>query len=321
MDEVVADSLAQRRFAVQVVGLFGVLALLLAGIGIYGVMAYSVSQRTREIGIRVALGASKGNIMKWVLRQGMILICIGLAAGLIAAFAVTRLLRTLLFGVTTTDLITYVSLAAVLGRCSAHCLLHPGAPSDAGRSTYCASLRVRGLGDEHGQHDQGYSICNKRSVESDQGFTAIACFDSGTRHWSEYGDFQRHQLSLLRPLPYEDPSRLVTFRSNQSAPDLIDVEAQTKTFSRLGGMVSQPLAYTAGAEPVQIEVGQVTGGYFDTLGVKPSLGRYIGSDDDKNGAPYVVVLSQAVWAREFNSNPRIVGKRCHLAETFTRSSE
>jgi len=63
----------------------------------------------------VALGASKGNIMKWVLRQGMILICIGLAAGLIAAFAVTRLLRTLLFGVTTTDLITYVSLAAVLG--------------------------------------------------------------------------------------------------------------------------------------------------------------------------------------------------------------
>ena len=115
MDEVIADSLAQRRFAVQVVGLFGVLALLLAGIGIYGVMAYSVSQRTREIGIRVALGASKGNIMKWVLRQGMILICIGLAAGLIAAFAVTRLLRTLLFGVTTTDLITYVSLAAVLG--------------------------------------------------------------------------------------------------------------------------------------------------------------------------------------------------------------
>jgi ABC-type antimicrobial peptide transport system permease subunit len=115
MNEVVADSLAQRRFAVQVVGLFGVLALLLASIGIYGVMAYSVSQRTREIGIRVALGASRANIMKWVLRQGLILICIGLAAGLLAAVIVTRLLRTLLFGVTATDIITYVSLAAVLG--------------------------------------------------------------------------------------------------------------------------------------------------------------------------------------------------------------
>ena len=115
MNEVVADSLAQRRFAVQVVGLFGVLALLLASIGIYGVMAYSVSQRTREIGIRVALGASRANIMKWVLRQGLILICIGLAAGLLAAVVVTRLLRTLLFGVTATDVVTYVSLAAVLG--------------------------------------------------------------------------------------------------------------------------------------------------------------------------------------------------------------
>src|SRR4029079_12606684 len=115
MDSLISASLAQRRFAMQVVGLFGVLALLLAGIGIYGVMAYSVTQRTREIGIRVALGASKGNIMKWVLRQGMILICIGLAAGLIAAFAVTRLLRTLLCVVTTSDLITYVSLAAVRG--------------------------------------------------------------------------------------------------------------------------------------------------------------------------------------------------------------
>jgi len=115
MNEVVADSLAQRRFAVQVVGLFGVLALLLASIGIYGVMAYSVSQRTREIGIRVALGASRANIMKWVLRQGLILISIGLAAGLLTAVVVTRLLKTLLFGVTATDVITYVSLAAVLG--------------------------------------------------------------------------------------------------------------------------------------------------------------------------------------------------------------
>ena len=114
MEDVVADSLAQRRFAMQVVGLFGVLALLLASIGIYGVMAYSVNQRTREIGIRVALGASRGNILRWVLQQGVALIGAGVAVGLLAAFAMSRLLRSLLFNVAPTDIITYAALAALL---------------------------------------------------------------------------------------------------------------------------------------------------------------------------------------------------------------
>jgi putative ABC transport system permease protein len=114
MADVISDSLAQRKFAMQVVGLFGLLALLLAGIGIYGVMTYSVSQRTREIGIRVALGASKGVILRWVLRQGMLLILAGVATGLLGAFALTRLLRSLLFGVAPTDLVTYAVLAGLL---------------------------------------------------------------------------------------------------------------------------------------------------------------------------------------------------------------
>ncbi|HSS19154.1 MAG TPA: ABC transporter permease [Pyrinomonadaceae bacterium] len=114
MENVVAASLAQRRFAMQVVGLFGILALLLAGIGIYGVMAYSVTQRTREIGIRLALGASTGNILRWLLQQGMKLTLIGVGAGLLGAFVLMRLLRGLLFGITTTDLVTYLGLTFVL---------------------------------------------------------------------------------------------------------------------------------------------------------------------------------------------------------------
>ena len=114
MEQVVAESVSRRRFAMQVVGLFGILALLLAAVGIYGVIAYSVTQRTREIGIRVALGASRGVILRWVLKQGMYLIMFGVCAGLLGAFALTRLIRSLLFGVGPTDVVTYAALAILL---------------------------------------------------------------------------------------------------------------------------------------------------------------------------------------------------------------
>jgi putative ABC transport system permease protein len=112
MAQVAAESVSRRRFAMQVVGLFGILALLLAAVGIYGVIAYSVTQRTREIGIRVALGASKTAILRWVLKQGLILTIAGVVVGLVGAFVLTRLLRSLLFGVA--DIVTYGALAALL---------------------------------------------------------------------------------------------------------------------------------------------------------------------------------------------------------------
>jgi predicted permease len=114
MESLVSASLAQRRFALQIVGLFGFVALLLAGLGIYGVMAYSVNQKTREIGIRLALGAGRSDILRWVLKQGMQLALAGVTVGLVAAFALTRLLRTLLFEVVPTDTVTYLGLAALL---------------------------------------------------------------------------------------------------------------------------------------------------------------------------------------------------------------
>ena len=114
MTQVAAESVSRRKFAMQLVGLFGVLALLLAGVGIYGMIAYSVTQRTREIGIRVALGASRSAILRWVLKQGMILTVAGVVVGLVGALVLTRLLRSLLFGIGPTDIVTYGVLATLL---------------------------------------------------------------------------------------------------------------------------------------------------------------------------------------------------------------
>jgi len=152
-----------------------------------------------------------------------------------------------------------------------------------------------------------------RSLLKRPAFTAVAVITIGLGIGANSAIFSVVNAVLLRPLPYDDPSRLISFRSNQSAPDLADVESQNKTFSRLGGMVLQPLAYTAGSEPIQLQIGQVTGGFFETFGVKPERGRFINSDDDKNGAPFVVVLSHEVWAKHFSSDEQILGKAIPLS--------
>jgi predicted permease len=103
-----------ERIAVTFAGSFGLLALLLAGVGIYGVVSYSTRQRTHEIGIRIALGAGKGAILRDVLRQGVILTVAGLAIGILASLILTRFLRSVLIGVAATDLLTYVTVAVVL---------------------------------------------------------------------------------------------------------------------------------------------------------------------------------------------------------------
>ena len=108
MEELIGDSVATRRFALTILILFAVLALVLAGSGIYGVISYSVTQRTQEIGIRMALGASARDVLRLVLSEFMRLTAVGIALGLIGAYALTRLMTSLLFGVTPTDITTFV---------------------------------------------------------------------------------------------------------------------------------------------------------------------------------------------------------------------
>jgi len=114
LDQVFSSSLDQRRFSLVIFGVFGVAALLLAALGIYGVTAYVVTQRTREIGIRMALGAQLVDVLKMVLRYAMTLVVIGTIVGLAGAYAVTRVMSNLLFEVTPTDLLTFVAVPAVL---------------------------------------------------------------------------------------------------------------------------------------------------------------------------------------------------------------
>jgi ABC-type antimicrobial peptide transport system permease subunit len=114
MDEIIARSVAERRFLVVLLGAFAAVALALASIGIYGVVSNSVAQRTHEIGVRMALGATRGDVLRLVVSQGMRPALCGLALGLLAALALTRAMRGLLFGVGARDPVTFTAAALLL---------------------------------------------------------------------------------------------------------------------------------------------------------------------------------------------------------------
>jgi putative ABC transport system permease protein len=115
MEGVVAQAVAGARFNTVLLALFAQIAFVLAAVGVYGVVAYDVSQRTGEIGIRLALGAQPGDVLRLILTQASALAGLGIAAGLAAAWALTRLMVTMLYGVAPTDTYTFVAIAVLLG--------------------------------------------------------------------------------------------------------------------------------------------------------------------------------------------------------------
>ncbi len=115
MEELIQQSVGQRRLSMMLLSLFSGIALVLASIGIYGVMSYSVTQRSRELGVRIALGAGRADVVRLVLRQGMSLALIGIGIGLAAALLLTRLIESQLFGVQASDPVTFAAVAILLG--------------------------------------------------------------------------------------------------------------------------------------------------------------------------------------------------------------
>ena len=114
MNDIIELSMFNAQIGVWLVSAFGFLALLLAGVGVYGVISYSVSQRTHEIGIRMALGARPGDALNMIVRQGIVLSLVGLSIGLAASVGVTRLMSTFLFGVSAVDPVVFVSISLLL---------------------------------------------------------------------------------------------------------------------------------------------------------------------------------------------------------------
>jgi putative ABC transport system permease protein len=115
MEEWVSNNAAQPRLNATLLGVFAGVALLIAAIGVYGVLAYSVNQRTREIGLRMALGAQQPVVLRWIVREGMMVACAGIAIGLVGAYALSRALASLLFGIQARDPLTFGGVAALLG--------------------------------------------------------------------------------------------------------------------------------------------------------------------------------------------------------------
>jgi putative ABC transport system permease protein len=115
MQDVVANSVQRRRFSMLLLTIFAAVAMLLAAIGLYGVMSYSVAQRTKEIGIRMALGARRPDVLVLVVKQGMALVLLGIAAGIVLSLGMTRLISGMLFGITATDPLTFAGVALLLG--------------------------------------------------------------------------------------------------------------------------------------------------------------------------------------------------------------
>ena len=114
MEHIVAGAVARQRFSMLLLAIFAAVALVLAAVGIYGVMSYSVAQQTREIGIRMALGAQRRDVLKMTVKQGLKLVGFGLLIGLVAAFVLTRVMASLLFGISATDPVTFISISLVL---------------------------------------------------------------------------------------------------------------------------------------------------------------------------------------------------------------
>ncbi|MEK6288978.1 MAG: ABC transporter permease [Acidobacteriota bacterium] len=145
------------------------------------------------------------------------------------------------------------------------------------------------------------------------GFTLIAIVTLSLGIGANTAIFSVVNSVLLQPLPYPDPERLVTMRSNQSLPDLEDIRAQSQSFEYLGGSVMQAQDYTSESEPLQVQAALVNADLFKALGARAAIGRTLSDEEDRFGGDQVVVLSHGFWQRHFGGDANIAGRTLQLS--------
>lgn len=164
-------------------------------------------------------------------------------------------------------------------------------------------------------HDLRYSL---RLLIRKPTFTALAIITLALGIGANTAIFSVVNSVLLRPLPYPQPERLVTMRSNQSVPDLDDIKAQSQSFEYLGGVVMQPLDYTGEAEPIQAQAALCNADLFKALGAQAAIGRVISDEEDRYGGEPVVVLSHGFWQTHFAGDAGVIGKPIQMSgNTYT----
>ena len=152
-----------------------------------------------------------------------------------------------------------------------------------------------------------------RMLAKKPGFTLVAIITLALGIGANTAIFSVINAVLLRPFPYPEAARLVTMRSNQSLPDLEDIQAQSQSFEDVGGVVLQAQDYTGGSEPVQVQAGLSNAGIFKVLGARPLIGRVISPEEDRYGGERVVVLSYGFWQRQMGADASVIGRQIPLS--------
>jgi len=153
--------------------------------------------------------------------------------------------------------------------------------------------------------DIGFAI---RMLRKSPSFAAVAVLTLALGIGTNTAIFSVINGVLLRPLPYKDPQQIAVMKENESLPNVIDMQRQTNAFSVGGGINAQPMDYTSGPEPLQIRVGLVNSGFFETLGIPPVIGRIFSEAEDLRGGPRLAVVSYPFWQNHLGGDPHAVGR-------------
>ena len=147
-----------------------------------------------------------------------------------------------------------------------------------------------------------------RMLRKSPGFTAIAVLTLALGIGANAAIFSVINGVLLSPLPYSNPQEIVVKKENESLPNVMEIQRQTRSFSLGGAINAQPMDYTSGSEPLQVQVGLVDSGFFEILGVPPMTGRILSAAEDVRGGPRVAVVSYPFWQGYLGSDPHAVGR-------------